>query len=123
MFYDRESMVEMFELSVEKRQKKGLNWIPALVTCTVDFETKMTIDNFGKVMYQWSELIRSRMHEKDAAYIVNPGNIFVLVYEDHLSKFQATLTDAVFIHIPGAVKLSTQYKVLQDHEAQLILNV
>jgi hypothetical protein len=121
MFYDRDSMIEMFDIAMEKRHIEGSRWIPVLITCNVEFTNRSKSDSIARILNQWTDLVKNQVNDRDAAYYVNEGNIFALVHENNYHVFVRHVTEAATIVLLGSATFRSIIRPLEIGEAQMIL--
>lgn len=125
MFYDRDSMYEMFEIAMEKQHIEGSRWIPVLITCSVHlFGQQTNLDKVGmNVMAKWTELVNEQIDQHDPAYVVNPGNIFALIHESHFTHFPAKIQEHAYILLVGSARFTSVVRQVGLDEAKFILSI
>lgn len=120
MFYDKDSMLEMFELSINKKQ-----WKHVLITSELfgenagDLSTKEVLN----MHREWKEKIKDGINQKDAAYQINQGNIFVLVHESHIKDFQASVAKSKITSLSNNGGVSSSYLILSNEETEFLLKM
>lgn len=120
MFYDKDSMLEMFELSVGKRQ-----WKLILVTSELfgsEFHS-LTTKEIGNMHRDWKESIKQAFHEKDAAYVINQGNIFCLIHESNVVRFEQKVKDILFHSASQHGGLRSSVLYLSSEETEFLLKM
>lgn len=120
MFYDKESMLEMFELSVGKRK-----WKHVLVTSELfgaEYHS-LTTKEITHMHRDWKESVKHAIHEKDAAYVINQGNIFCLVHQSNVVDFEHKIKDVLFqsTNHQGGLRSSILY--LSNQETEFLLKM
>lgn len=125
MFYDRESMIEMFEIAMSKRHIEGSRYIPVLITCAVELHVNnMSIDlASADIFLRWQDLVYREMYEKDASHLVNQGNIFALIHENHFAHFVRRVMEHATILLPGAAGFYPTVREITPGDAKLILSI
>lgn len=129
MFYDKESMVEMFEVSHRKK-----HWHHLLITSELfnsDHKTAsdmhsadldvLTTKELALMHEQWKEAIKELVHEDDAAYLINQGNIYCLIHEKNYVKFKNELHSVLFKAPSGGGSLRSSLSLLSHEETEYFL--
>lgn len=80
-------------------------------------------DVINRVMIQWVELVEREFRDKDAAYLINEGNIFGLIHESHYSDLSDRLTENAAILLLGVARFTTNVRPLDPNEARFLLMV
>jgi len=117
MFYDRESMSEMYESSLKKPE-----WTRVLVTFELlddTIKTKETIE----MLCIWREKVRNSLKENDAAYEINKGNIFILLHESNQKTFDKSLSDFMIHANNGQEGASSFIMYLTNEESSFLMNM
>lgn len=87
MFDTREEMIEMYITSVKKKQWKYL-----LITSEISSDD-LTTKELTALLSKWSSMILSHLQPSDAAYQINPGNIFVLLHQTNETRFRQCMNN------------------------------
>lgn len=120
MFYDKESMLEMFELSINKEKWKHL-----LITSELfgKESNSLSTKEVTEMHHDWKEAIQAIIHSDDAAYLINQGNIFCLLQDIHIPLLLDKLKD-VLLHsseFDGGLRASAL--ILSNQETEFLLKM
>lgn len=120
MFYDKDSMLEMFELSVGKRK-----WKHVLITSELFGKEShaLTTKEITHMHYDWKGSIKKAIEPKDAAYVINQGNIFCLVHQDNVVTFEQKIKDILFHSANHDGGLCTSVLYLSNQETEFLLKM
>lgn len=93
MFYDKDSMLEMFEISSSKTNWRHLLITSELVDLDYDVITSNEVVDYHRT---WKDAVKSSLDAKDAAYLINQGNIFCLIHEAHADEFETSIKRIIY---------------------------
>ena len=115
MFNDKDSMLDMFETSMEKR-----NWKHILVTSELFGEEhrSLTTKEIGTMHHEWKETIKQLIQKEDAAYVINQGNVFCLIHNTNVVNFERDIKEVQFVstNYKGGLRSSILYLSAQETE-------
>jgi hypothetical protein len=82
---DKESMIEMVEISTSKKL-----WKHILITSELYGRKKgdLTTKQVANMHKEWQYIIKEILDEKDAAFVINQGNVCALIHESNLEEFR-----------------------------------
>lgn len=117
MFYDRDSMLEMYELSLKKT-----NWKHVLVTFEMLDDTITTKEMMG-MLRNWRDNLKNVLSESDAAFEINAGNIFILLHEENQKTFDKSLQNFIIHSKSGKEGVSSSILYLSNEESEFLLKM
>lgn len=123
MFYDKQSMTEMYELSLAKKKRTGRGWELALLTSATNVYEMMSDADFLKMHQEWLHLIKKVIHKNDAAYLINDGNVFLLLSEHHAATFKQDVEEHVYIRREGKGEIRSKITFLNEDLAKFLLTI
>lgn len=120
MFYDKGSMVEMHELSVKKNK-----WKRILITTEMFGEEfqMMGVKEIISMHKDWKRKVKEVIHQDDAGYIINQGNIFCLVNERNLDEFKNRLSKIIVNSRQYEGYIRSIVTPLTNEETNFLLNM
>ena len=73
--------------------------------------------------HDWKESVKQSIHERDAAYVINQGNIFCLVHQSNVIDFEKKVKDISFdsTNHQGGLRSSVLY--LSNEETEFLLKM
>lgn len=118
MFYERTDMVEMYELAATKK-----DWGMVLVTAEIKSGGEIKKDEFKQLLNQWALKVRGCMVEKDAAYRINDGNVFVLSKQPELDLLLKKLRTETSISNADKPRIDSSVLRLSTAESDFLLQI
>lgn len=104
------------------RSQEG-RWILRIVTCEFIGKDLMTPKELDVVLYNWSRMIEESLGTHDVAYLLNRGNIFLILQANTFNHFQSTVSKTTMV-LPSKVGgVATRIVKVKENEADFYLSV
>lgn len=120
MFYDKESMLEMFEISASKTNWRHILITSELVDMDYDEITSNEVVDYHRA---WKEAVKGELDTRDAAYLINQGNIFCLVHETHADAFEESICKVAYSLPTHKGSIRTTVEQLSVKETEFLLKL
>jgi hypothetical protein len=123
MFYDKNSMIEMYELSLLKKKKNGVSWKTILLTSCIEVKTFLSEKDLIQMHRKWTSNLKGILSEKDAAYVINSGNIFLLIHDSYFEQFKEKANSLKVTSDTGNAEIFSSFSILNDEEVEFLLTL
>ncbi|QST02736.1 hypothetical protein IMZ31_19495 (plasmid) [Pontibacillus sp. ALD_SL1] len=119
MFCDKDSMLEMFELSSSKKQ-----WARVLISSELFGDPgRITTSQVRDMNKWWLHAVRDLLSEEDAAYVVNQGNIFALIHTKNIEAFKRHLAYVLIKNKDDSCGVKSSLEDLSFDETAFLLQI
>lgn len=103
MFYEKEGILESYNTTRHNDDYKNF-----LIIATIDKHNELSNNEMLLSLIRWTKKVKESIHQEDVGFVINSGNIFVILHKDRVQSFTENMKH---VHVS---KEDKTYTVISD---------